>query len=217
MNKGIHYHKQLPQSELFEEDLKAFLPLPSKPFTVRRFEERTTDKYGRIELDGCHFYSASPVLQKQRVVVGIGAHTIEIYRKDGTPVTSHPRAFGTKRTKSDDPATVPALAARNPGSWQQGSLRQILSDPLREYLDKAEKSVRRTALRAMRDASADFGFEIASRAVEELALRGTPVSSDNAVILAARLADGSLDLPPMPGPPLEVYDRAFLPSERNES
>ena len=48
-------------NDLFEEDKKAFLPLPDTGFDYARYESASTDKWGKFTLeDGKHEYSASP-------------------------------------------------------------------------------------------------------------------------------------------------------------
>jgi len=72
----LHYKKQIPIGELFEEDRKALLVLPLKPFNVCRYEWMRADGYGKICMDSKHFYSACPQNAHQKVLVGIQAHTV---------------------------------------------------------------------------------------------------------------------------------------------
>lgn len=51
----LHYKKQVPICELFEEDRKALLMLPPKPFNVCRYEWLKADGYGKVCMDGKHF------------------------------------------------------------------------------------------------------------------------------------------------------------------
>ena len=57
----VHYKKGIVISELFEEDRKHFLPLPAKAFNVCRYEKYKADGFGKICLDGRHFYSKNKV------------------------------------------------------------------------------------------------------------------------------------------------------------
>jgi transposase len=54
-----HYKKGDPIIELFEEEKKSFLVLPSTRFTACRYARVKTDGYGKFLLDGKHFYSSS--------------------------------------------------------------------------------------------------------------------------------------------------------------
>ena len=58
----LHYEKGLSWATLFQVDKAHLLPLPKKPFDVAEWASCTTDGYGRITLDGCHRYLASPSL-----------------------------------------------------------------------------------------------------------------------------------------------------------
>lgn len=73
-----HYKKGTVISELFEEDCKHFRPLAAKQFNVCRYETYKADGYGKICLDGKHFYSTKPGNHNKRVMVGIRAHYIDI-------------------------------------------------------------------------------------------------------------------------------------------
>ena len=46
-----HYDKQTFISELFEEDRKAWLVLPSKEYQCVRYETLKADKYGYIKVE----------------------------------------------------------------------------------------------------------------------------------------------------------------------
>ena len=56
----LHYKKQVPIRELFEEDKKALLALPPKRFNVCRYEWMQADGYGKICMDGKHFLLHGP-------------------------------------------------------------------------------------------------------------------------------------------------------------
>lgn len=66
----VHYKKGTVILELFEEDRKHFLHLPVKPFNVCRYETCKADGYGKICLDGKHFYSTKPENHNKKVMIG---------------------------------------------------------------------------------------------------------------------------------------------------
>ena len=66
----LHYKKQVPIRELFEEDRKALLMLPPKRFDVCRYEWLKADGYGKVCMDGKHFYSTRPENANKQVLVG---------------------------------------------------------------------------------------------------------------------------------------------------
>ena len=92
------YKKGTVISELFEEDRKHFLPLPVKPFNVCRYETYKADGYGKICLDGKHFYSTKPENHNKRVMAGIRAHYIDMLEPNGNLLVRHMRQYGDFRT-----------------------------------------------------------------------------------------------------------------------
>ena len=101
----LHYKKQVPIRELFEEDRKALLMLPPKRFDVCRYEWLKADGYCKVCMDGKHFYSTRPENANKQVLVGIRAHTVDILTDGGQVITTHRRAYGDNRT--DSAITVP--------------------------------------------------------------------------------------------------------------
>lgn len=89
----LHCKKQIPIQKLFEEDRKALLVLPSKSFNVCRYELLKADSYGKVCLDGKHFYSTMPENFHKRILVGIRAHAIDILTQGGQLVATHRWAF----------------------------------------------------------------------------------------------------------------------------
>ncbi len=102
----LHYKKQVPIGELFEEDRKALLMLPPKRFNVCRYEWLKADGYGKVCMDGKHFYSTTPENANQKVLVAIHAHTVDILTQGGQITTTHRRAFGEGRTDIGDYSTT---------------------------------------------------------------------------------------------------------------
>ena len=118
----LHYKKQIPIRELFEEDRKALLMLPPKRFDVCRYEWMKADGYGKVCMDGKHFYLYTrPENANKQVLVGIRAHTVDILTEGGQVVTTHRRAYGDNRTDISDYSTTLAVLMKNSGAW--GNLR----------------------------------------------------------------------------------------------
>ena len=109
----LHYKKQIPIRELFEEDRKALLMLPPKRFDVCRYEWLKADGYGKVCMDGKHFYSTRPGNANKQVLVGIRAHTVDILTEGGQVVTTHRRAYGDNRTDISDYSTTLAVLMKN--------------------------------------------------------------------------------------------------------
>ena len=108
-----HYKKGNVISELFEEDRKHFFLLQAKPFQVCRYETCRADGYGKICLDGKHFYSTKPENHNKRVMVGIRAHYIDILEPNGDLLVRHMRQYGNTRTDISDYSTSLEMLSKN--------------------------------------------------------------------------------------------------------
>lgn len=205
----LHYKKQIPIHELFEEDRKALLMLPSKRFCVCRYEWLKADGYGKVCMDGKHFYSTMPENANQKVLVGIHAHTIDILTEGGRIITTHRRAFGEGRTDISDHSTTLAVLMKNSGAWGNSGLRCEVSDTLRSYMDAQPKEKLKDCLRIMNELSGQYGFQAAASAMEMACARGT-INICDASVPAARITGYGIHTPPETGPSLAEYDEAFL-------
>lgn len=205
----LHYKKQVPIGELFEEDRKALLMLPPKRFNVCRYEWQKADGYGKVCMDGKHFYSTMPENAHQKVLVGIHAHTIDILTEEGQVITTHRRAFGEGRTDISDYSTTLAVLMKNSGAWGNSGLRRETPDALRAYMDAQPKEKLKDCLRIMNELTNQYGFRAATSAMEMACARGN-INICDASVLAARITGYGIYTPPETGPSLAVYDEAFL-------
>ncbi len=205
----LHYKKQVPICELFEEDRKALLMLPPKPFNVCRYEWLKADGYGKVCMDGKHFYSTRPENANQKVLVGIHAHTVDILTEGGQIITTHKRVFGDNRSDVSDYTTTLAVLMKNSGAWGNSGLRQETPDALRTYMDAQPKEKLKDCLRIMNELTNQYGFQAAASAMEMACARGN-INICDASVLAARITGYGISTPPETGPSLEIYDEAFL-------
>lgn len=205
----LHYKKQVPIRELFEEDRWAFLLLPPKRFNVCRYEWLKADGYGKVCMDGKHFYSTRPENAGQKVLVGIHAHTVEILSDSGQIITTHRRAFGEGRTDISDYSTTLSVLLKNSGAWENSGLRRETPDSLRTYMDAQPKEKLKDCLRIMNELTGQYGFKAAVTAMEMASSRGN-INICDASVLAARITGYGIYTPPETGPSLAAYDEAFL-------
>lgn len=212
----LHYKKQVPIGELFEEDRKALLMLPPKKFHVCRYEWLKADGYGKICMDGKHFYSTLPENAYQKVLVGIRAHAVDILTEGGQVVVTHRRAFGEGRTDISDYSTTLAVLMKNAGAWENSGLRRETPDALRAYMDAQPKEKLKDCLRIMNELTSQYGFPAAAGAMEMACARGN-INICDAAVLAARITGYGIYTPPERGPALSAYDEAFLPEGGNAS
>ena len=130
-----HYRKGESQTGLFDEDRKALLPLPAKPFDVVTWTRMKADKYGNITVQGRHRYAAGPEHAGHEMIVGLRALEVEILDAEGKRVITHPRSYGDKPTDSGDPSSQLGLLCDRPAAWRNSRVRDAMPDPLREWID----------------------------------------------------------------------------------
>lgn len=205
-----HYKKGTTISELFEEDRRHFFPLPAKPFNVCRYEKCKADGYGKICLDGKHFYSTKPENHNKRVLVGIRAHYIDILETNGELLVRHMRQYGDIRTDLSDYSTSLEMLSKNIGAWENSGFRKDAPELIREYIDNQSRVGRKSCVRLLSDLTGQYDFQTAVGALE-LAIKGNSVNKSDAAILAARIAGYGINTPPEPGPSLGIYDKMFFP------
>ena len=62
-----HYrYDDVSIKDLFEEDKKAFLPLPDNDFDYARYESASTDKWGKFTLEDGMFTGSAPICTNLR-------------------------------------------------------------------------------------------------------------------------------------------------------
>ena len=210
----IHYKKGIVISELFEEDRNHFLPLPVKPFNVCRYDKFPADGYGKICLDGKHFYSTKPENHNKRVLIGIRAHYIDVLEPNGDLLVRHMRQYGNTRTDISDYSTSLEMLSRNIGAWDNSGFRKDAPEQIREYIDSQPRVKRKSCVRMLSDLTKQYGYQAAVDALG-MAIESNSVNKSDMAILAARITGYGISTPPEPGPSLLIYDQTFLPS-RND-
>ena len=204
-----HYKKGDRIASLFAADQTALLPLPRQRFNVCRYERCRADGYGKVCLDGKHYYSTLPEWTGQEVILAIRAHTVEILSKDGSVLVTHVRSYTQERSDSLDHSTSLALLLKNIGAWGNSGLRATAPEGFRQKLDGQSRDELRRSLRVLAELTQRYGFSTAMQAMDEAISRGRLNFCDTAV-LAARMAGYGLDTPPELGPDLEQYDKVLL-------
>lgn len=210
--EDVHYKKLKPIKELFEKDREALRVLPSFPFDSCRWEYLKTDGYGKVRIDGQHFYSSSPEHNKREVLVAIRAHTIDIFDEKHNFIVSHQRKFGTQRSDSCDYRTSLAMLMKNPGAWKNSGVRELVPEKVKELMDSQARDELASTLRTLNKLSITYSFETALRALEE-AIRIDKADFRNTAVLAARIQGYGLDTAPSEGPDLNGYDNFLTDTE----
>ena len=203
--KELHYKKQVPISQLFREDQQALAHLPIKDFAVLHYDWYKTDGYGKVCIDGKHYYSTAPEYARQEVMVAFYAHTIEVLDSDGNTLVTHPRQYRDVRTDTCDYSTSLAVLLKNVGAWHNSGVRADAPEVLREFMDNLPKNELRDCVKTLHDLTKRYGYDIAVKAMANTCRNGS-INICDASVLADRILGYGLDTPPAPGPSLESYD-----------
>lgn len=201
-----HYKKLIPIKQLFETDQQSLLVLSRAPFDVCRYEYLKSDGYGKIHLDGRHFYSTCPEYARQEVLVAVRAHTIDILDEHKQVLVSHSRHFGAKRSDTVDYRTSLAVLTRNAGAWRNSGIRELVSEELKQLMDNQPRDQLKTTLRTMQQLATKYSFETALEALSE-GIRINRTNFCDTAVLAARISEYGLDTAAEAGPDLSSYDR----------
>ena len=118
-------------------------------------------------------------------------------------MVSFDRVFGRQVDTIFEPATYLPLLRNKPGSWSHSPIRQMVPDPLREWIDAHSASERRSIFAALDKTSRATDFTTATRAAEHLTTRGDQMDLDAMTMVAARFHQ-----PPEPGAEVDlgIYD-----------
>lgn len=206
-----HYKKHRSIAELFEEDRKAFHPLPEKPFHPFRVEKIPTDGYGKFCLERQHWYSSKPELGNNCIIAWIGAHHVKVLDLSGELITEHRRRFGSKRTDTTDWSTSASRILKHHGSWKNSGLRSAMSESLRKVMDSLDRSGFNDALRMIRDMAPQYGLDTLFAAMEE-AVQSSALTRYNTQAIMMRITRDGLHSVPDSGPDLCSYDEVLLGS-----
>lgn len=179
------------------------------PFNVCRYETYRADGYGKVCVDGKHFYSTKPENHNKNVIVGIRAHYIDVLEPNGDLLVRHMRQYGATRTDINDYSTSLEMLSKNIGAWSNSGFRKDAPQLIRDYIDSKPRSEQKSCIRLLNDLTKQYGYQAAVDAFEQ-AIRNNSVNRSDAAILAARIIGYGIDTPPEPGPSLEVYDQTFL-------
>ena len=142
-----HYEKEVLISELFKEDQKAFLVLPSKEYQCVRYETLKADKYGYIKVEK-NIYSTSPRYALNKVLIRISYNTVDILTDDHELIIRHSRLYGQYR-KSIKWQPYLNLMAKRPMALKYTSFYEQLPDEWQTYLNSCTVTEKSEALRLL--------------------------------------------------------------------
>lgn len=149
--------KGVLEGELSLDDSLALLGPQGRPHGVVRHGRRRADKQGKFTL-GVHRYSSDPALAGRDLVVGLRAPSVDVYDPDGTPVATHPRAYGDAPTDTSDPARRLPLPCPGPAARTGSPVGAGMPAALRDHADAlAASGDAGPLLRTLRDGAGGGG------------------------------------------------------------
>lgn len=199
----------VPVTEVFDEEKAALMPLPSTAFDPVRWESRTADKYGLVDIDS-NRYLAGPDSARSRVLAAIRWDTVTLTSPaTGELFAEYPRQYGRSRNVEDPALVLPRLAVK-PRAWRESSIRPDVPDDIRAWLDSMDEKTLRESLKAIGDACRAAGFDPAMQACGEIlrSNRDMGLHADMLTPIALRMRDGDWEYPgEITEPDLSGYDR----------
>lgn len=167
-----HYERETFISELYEDERKAWLVLPSKEFQCIRYESLKADKYGYIKLDK-NIYSTSPRFALNKVLARISYDKVDILTEDHHLVVSHSRLYGQYR-KSMKWQPYLNLMAKRPLALKYTSFYEQLPTEWQLYFHSCTQSEKSEALRLLAIVLKDYDFNRITEALNIASKHGHP-------------------------------------------
>lgn len=183
-------------SELFEEDKKALLPLPSVPFDTALYSTARTDKYGKFTIDnGRYRYSASPAFCEDTVRLRITSSEVIVMDSSLHEIVRHRRLYGEESESMD---WIPYLKyiARKPRSLKNSGIYGMMPENMQIYMNSCESSERGRVLKVLAELTERSGFSGALNMVDE-AIRFQATDPDSLQSLYRRTYSEVPLLPPL--------------------
>jgi transposase len=192
-----HYLKKRLHKDLFEEDLKAFLPLPSMLLDAYEIKVVRTDSYAKFTLNkGKHTYSTAPRYAKSEVFVQLTAYDVIALDENYREIVRHPRLYGDYEQESMDWLPYLTQLSRRPRALKYTGIYPMLPQDLQEFLDSCNYQTKKETLKVLAKLSERSSFSKAVEAVRSAILHGAR-DADSIVTMFNRLNTDIMDLAPM--------------------
>jgi transposase len=167
-----HYKKDIMLSEIFEEDKKALLVLPTKEYNACSYEKVKANNYGKVNVDK-KIYSTSPRFAQRNVWVKKTYNKVEILDEDYNRVVTHPRLYGHKKESMIWPPYL-KLMAKRPMAIKYTSFYRQLPVDWQDYLTKCTREEKQAALRLLAELLKERDLNCATKALMAASKYGHP-------------------------------------------
>ena len=204
----VHYRKGENCIDLFGEDTTALRSLPEKEFSCVRYEQFKADKQGNICVGGRHRYSTDVALCGQKMIVGFGAFTVEIYDSKGNAISKHNRLYTDGPDESVDSSASLRLLVARPGGWPNSRIRLAMPCELREHIDSVDKDMVRSYLSSIANAAEGADYDTAIEAARMVVKNTGQLRKTDLTMYVTRLYLGGGPVYDIPVD-LKEYDAVF--------
>lgn len=162
-----HYEKGVTIADLWEEDKRALLPLPTVPFEPVRFETAHVNKYGQVQCRG-EVYSVPSAQPGETVLLKLWWDRVEVFSRNEERLASLPRHY-TLKTQPIDWKGYFGIFIRKPRGARHATMYRFLPEPVRRYLETCEPAAYRERLGFVYTLLEEgFTIEVIGRALEEV-------------------------------------------------
>ena len=165
----LHYIHKAPIHELWEEEQKELLALPSHPFTVFRYASVTVNKTGFVTID-TNKYGVSPALAGEIVQAKVFYDHIEFFH-DHQKVGDFPRSYKTNDEICDWTQYV-SILCRKPGAVEHTRFFHQMPERWQAYLAETTGRERKSALQLLNEIVSDGNASLCDEALELAAENG---------------------------------------------
>lgn len=192
-----HYRIDATIEELYAQDKKALLDLPTISLDVSKYITKKANGYGRIYLNnGLHEYSVAPKYANCRVVVKLTANEVIPMDDSYREIVRHDRFYGNYKQQSMKWLPYLTQLSRCPGALKYTGIYQMLPETVRDYLEKCNKSDKGKVLKVIASLTEKNGFDGAVETVET-ALKYNALDTDSLINLHSRIHGNVIELEPI--------------------
>lgn len=202
-------------SDLFKEDIKALIPLPTVAFDTAQYTTARTNKYGQFTLNnGKHIYSASPAFCEETINLKITSRDVIVMDSHMEEVVRHRRLYGNYRQESMDWVPYLKYIARRPRSLRNSGIYDMMPKTMQIYMDNCESADRGRILKILSELTDRTGFESALNTVNT-AIKYQATDPDSLMSLYNRTYSDVPLLPPL-DKSVDVPVARIIPFNRND-
>jgi transposase len=181
-----HYRKDKLLTDLFLDDIRELLPLPSFRFDLADYRVFRTDQTAMFTVDGKFTYSSHPDLRRKKVIVRFTSSEVTVFDEYMKEVVVHRRLYGEEIRTSMNWIPYLRAIAKKPRSFLNTGIAEYMPEEMRVYLLRCDNSDRGKILNIMADLNDEKGFE-AVRSLVSIAVEMNAMDPDNFELLYRRL------------------------------